>query len=66
MHRGYGIDNTAPILDALKALGFEHATLSGITWSMFDLTVPTEKEKMVNAAQKEEEEIKESSRWDFE
>ena len=36
----YGIDNTPPILDKIKAFGFKYATKSGITWGMGDVKVP--------------------------
>ena len=42
-------------LDKIKDLGFENATVSGITWGMDDLIVPPEKEKIVENAEKETE-----------
>ncbi len=54
----YGIERTIPILDKIKDLGFEYATLSCNTWGMDDLVVPKEKEKLIKKAIKEEEEIK--------
>ncbi len=44
------VENT---LDKIKNLGFESATVSGITWGMDDLIVPPEKEKIIQAAEKE-------------
>lgn len=40
-------------LDKIKDLGFESATVSGITWGMDDLIVPPEKEKVIQGAEKE-------------
>jgi len=44
-------------LDKIKKLGFESATVSGITWGMDDLIVPPEKEGIIKAAEKEIEMI---------
>ena len=44
-------------LDKIKNLGFESATISGITWGMDDLIVPPEKEGIIKAAEKEIEMI---------
>ena len=44
-------------LDKIKNLGFESATVSGITWGMDDLIVPPEKEGIIKAAEKEIEMI---------
>jgi len=40
-------------LDRIKTLGFESATVSGVTWGMDDLVVPQEKGKIIEAAEKE-------------
>ena len=50
----YGIDETAEVLDKIKTLGFEYATLSGVSWGMDELTIPKEKDAIMEAAQKEE------------
>ena len=39
-------------LDKIKELGFESATVSGLTWGMDDLIVPPEKEKIIQKAEK--------------
>jgi DNA-directed RNA polymerase subunit beta' len=44
-------------LDKIKAMGFEHCTLSGVSWGMDDLVVPAEKEEMILTAEKEVERI---------
>ncbi len=40
-------------LDKIKNLGFESATISGVTWGMDDLIVPKEKDKIIENAEKE-------------
>ncbi|MDP2909746.1 MAG: DNA-directed RNA polymerase subunit beta' [bacterium] len=44
-------------LDRVKNLGFEFATVSGVSWGMADLIVPPQKEEIINKAQKEIETI---------
>jgi len=46
-------------LDKIKVMGFEHCTLSGISWGMDDLVVPKEKGQIVLEAEKEVEKIEE-------
>ena len=43
----YGIDGTPDILDKLKAFGFKYATKSGVTMSLSDMKVPTQKPELV-------------------
>jgi len=40
-------------LDKIKNLGFEGATMSGVTWGMDDLIVPKEKPAIMDGAEKE-------------
>ena len=40
-------------LDRLKALGFEYATLAGVTVSIDDLVVPEEKNRLLSVAEKQ-------------
>ena len=46
----YG-NEAAETLDKIKDLGFRFATRSGITWGMDDLTVPVEKQGLINKAE---------------
>ena len=48
-----GIENTSQYLDNLKKIGFEYATLSGITWGMDDLITPKEKPEILKKAETE-------------
>ncbi len=44
-------------LDRIKNLGFEAATISGVSWGMDDLIVPPEKEGIMAEAEKEIEQL---------
>jgi len=51
--RQCGHGETIQFLDRLKHLGFEYATLAGITVSIDDLVVPEEKGRLLETAQKQ-------------
>ncbi|MCD6528419.1 DNA-directed RNA polymerase subunit beta' [bacterium] len=53
----YDNEKVVTSLDKIKELGFEAATLSGITWGMDDLVVPSQKKKLIKEAEKEVEKI---------
>jgi DNA-directed RNA polymerase subunit beta' len=53
----YGQARCAEFLDDMKDLGFAHATWSGISWGIDDLTTPPGKEAVVEAAEKKVLEI---------
>jgi len=46
-------------LDKIKELGFEYATLSGLSWGMDDLVVPPQKKELIEKAQEEIKKIEE-------
>ncbi len=48
-----GQDITVDFLDRLKTIGFEYATIAGVTVSIEDLVVPEEKNKLIENAHKE-------------
>jgi len=52
IHR-YGNEESSKYLDAMKRLGFEYATRSGITWSMSDLITPAEKSALLVKSEEE-------------
>jgi DNA-directed RNA polymerase subunit beta' len=56
--RRVGINETSEYLDAIKRLGFEYATLSGVSWGINDLIIPKEKEALLKKAKEEEMLIK--------
>jgi DNA-directed RNA polymerase subunit beta' len=52
-----GHDETVKVLDQLKHLGFEHATLAGISIGMEDMIIPKEKKEIIDRAQKQVGEV---------
>ena len=56
-YRKLGREATVELTDAIKNLGFHYATVSGVTISVYDLTVPPEKTAIIEAAHKEVNEI---------
>ncbi len=57
----YGVDETPPILDKIKAFGFKYSTISGITWGLDNIRVPVEKPAIIASGKKLEEEV--VSQW---
>ena len=53
----YTNEEAVIVIDAIKTLGFEYCTLSGISWGMDDLIVPKEKPALIDAAEKEVKQI---------
>jgi DNA-directed RNA polymerase subunit beta' len=51
-HRLLGPYQTAIFLDRLKEIGFEYATLSGLTVGIDDIVVPSEKPRILERAEK--------------
>ncbi|HNT75020.1 MAG TPA: DNA-directed RNA polymerase subunit beta' [Anaerolineae bacterium] len=56
-YRKRDTESTVEFADAIKALGFKYATISGVTISVYDLTVPEEKGEILNEATQEVAEI---------
>ncbi len=57
IYKHYGNDETAQFVDRVKELGFQHATLSGMTISMDDIIIPKAKYTIVNTTNKLIEDI---------
>ena len=57
VYKRYGLGRTVQLLDALKDLGFLHATLAGITFGVDDLLVPEEKPALLAETKREVERI---------
>ncbi|KKQ73170.1 MAG: DNA-directed RNA polymerase subunit beta' [Berkelbacteria bacterium GW2011_GWB1_38_5] len=57
MFKEYGMQITADIVDKIKKIGFEHAGLSGMTISANDISIPSNKEKILQDSDKKLEEI---------
>ena len=53
VHKQFGQKTTVEILDKLKKLGFEYATIAGISIAVDDLHIPTEKNKLIKEAREE-------------
>jgi len=49
----YGIDETPPVLDRIKSLGFKYSTKSGMSWGMDDIQVPEAKKEFIECAKEE-------------
>jgi len=56
----HGLSRTAEVLDDIKAIGYKYSTLAGITFSISDITVPSNKKELIAKAQKTVEEISEN------
>ncbi|MBN1827435.1 MAG: DNA-directed RNA polymerase subunit beta' [Candidatus Eisenbacteria bacterium] len=52
-HALLGMERTAAFLDDLKDLGFNYATIAGVTVGIDDIMVPAEKESVIGAARDE-------------
>jgi len=57
VYRLCGHARTVELLDALKTLGFEWATRAGMSIAISDLVIPPEKDKILNRANKEVEQV---------
>ncbi len=57
--RLYGLDEIPPMLDKIKAFGFQFATRSGVTFNAADIRVPKEKQQIIEQAQAEVRSIEE-------
>lgn len=56
---GYENKIACDTLDKIKKLGFEYATLSGLSWGINDLIVPEEKKAIIDKAKNQIKEINE-------
>ncbi len=56
-YRKLGPEAAVDFADAIKTLGFHYATVSGVTISVYDLTVPKEKDEILAGATREVAEI---------
>jgi len=54
----HGGETTVKLVDAIKEIGFEYLTRSGLSWGMDDLKLPKEKAGMMLEATKKIEEIR--------
>jgi DNA-directed RNA polymerase beta' subunit len=47
----YGAEKTFEVLDAVKLIGYEIGMISGTTWSMADLVIPSNKGEVIKGAE---------------
>ncbi|NQT75829.1 MAG: DNA-directed RNA polymerase subunit beta' [Candidatus Omnitrophica bacterium] len=52
-YKRFGHDVTVNLLDSVKRIGFEYATLAGLSISVDDLHIPNDKKKVVASSKKE-------------
>ncbi len=60
-----GMAETAAFLDRIKERGFHHAFKGGLSFSLNDVLIPTEKEELVKVANEKVEEIKNNYNMGF-
>ncbi len=61
----HGIDAAADLLDAVKDLGFHYATISGLTFSLKDLIIDPERDRMLKDAWNKVETVENYHRMGF-
>jgi DNA-directed RNA polymerase subunit beta' len=61
----HGATKTAEVLDDIKAMGYKYSTIAAMTVSVSDMTVPSEKEGLIEEAEKTVEKIKAQYRRGF-
>ncbi len=54
----HGFAEAARVLDDIKAMGYKYSTRSGISISVYDMTIPPEKETLLKQAESDVEEIR--------
>jgi len=59
VYRKYGKEITVDVLDKIKKLGFNFATSSGISMGIADLEIPSQKDEILEVAEKEVDKIQE-------
>jgi len=58
----FGDEGTAQVVDRIKEAGFKYATRSGISMSIFDLTMPEEKGEILESASQQVSEVEQQYR----
>ena len=57
LYYGFGPEQVIKSLDAIKSLGFSHATMAGISFPMDGLVVPQEKTEIIDESEKQVQKI---------
>ncbi len=61
----HGATKTAEVLDDIKAMGYKYSTIAAMTVSVSDMTVPAQKQELIEEAEKTVEKIKGQYRRGF-
>ena len=59
----HGFANAAEVLDNIKEMGYRYSTRSSLSISVYDMTIPPQKKKILEDAAKQVEEITELFNW---
>ncbi|MBO7196166.1 MAG: DNA-directed RNA polymerase subunit beta', partial [Clostridia bacterium] len=59
----HGFAEAAKVLDEIKSMGYKYSTRGSLSISVYDMTIPTEKKALLEAAAKEVDEINELFAW---
>ena len=59
----HGFAEAAAVLDNIKAMGYKYSTKSSLSISVYDMTIPPEKKKILEEASKQVDEITELYNW---
>jgi DNA-directed RNA polymerase subunit beta' len=62
VYRNYGNARTAELLDAVKRLGFHFATVSGTTISVTDISIPPQKQQIIDEAEQQITQVEQQHR----
>ncbi|MEX2405604.1 MAG: DNA-directed RNA polymerase subunit beta', partial [Candidatus Paceibacterota bacterium] len=65
IHTAAGTKRSAAFLDKMKTLGFEHATIGGLSFSLEDIIIPDAKKELIDKAQAEVAEIQDRYEMGF-
>ena len=59
----HGFTEAAKVLDDIKAMGYKYSTRSSLSISVYDMTIPPEKKRLLDEAAQKVEEITELFNW---
>ncbi len=61
--KAHGFAEAAEVLDAIKAMGYKYSTKSSLSISVYDMTIPPQKQQLLDDAAKQVDEITELYNW---
>ncbi len=59
----HGFAEAAKVLDEIKSMGYKYSTRGSLSISVYDMTIPSEKKALLDAAAKQVEEINDLYAW---